>query len=157
MTLNEPLLQKLSEWRPEGSGRQLLAVSDPASGWTASVTAERVDATGCLVWELALRRDRAGTDLAAWAKRAASRVTGLVEPLKVVEVDPARGEALLRSDEPSTRADQLFYYEAILNRAGSATVRRYQASHQLGSHRQQHAFSLTHEVLAKLAADLTEK
>jgi hypothetical protein len=69
-------------------------------------------------------------------------------------VDAGRGEALLRSQQPTSRAEQLHYYEVLLQAAGKATVRRYQASHQLGEHRKQTAFALTHEALAKLAEDL---
>ena len=36
MTLDEMLLQKLAEWRPD-SGRQTLTVAHPETGWTAAV------------------------------------------------------------------------------------------------------------------------
>jgi hypothetical protein len=72
----------------------------------------------------------------------------------VVEVDPLRLEAQLRSQNPIARDGQEFYYEVLLRAAGTAGVRRYQAASP-GHPRQQVLFPLTHEVLAKLAGDLT--
>ncbi|MCC6419386.1 MAG: hypothetical protein IT429_14215 [Gemmataceae bacterium] len=157
MTLANTVLARLSEWRPP-QGRQTLAVTDPASGWTAALTADRADVVGCLVWEIALRRDAASADgpqdLRAWAEGAAARVTGLLEPLAVHEVDSGRNEALLRSTGPSRRSDQLFYYEVLLRGTTAAVVRRYQASPQSIERRQQVAFALTHEALAQFVANL---
>jgi hypothetical protein len=157
MTLESKLLQKVSNWKLAGSQRQNLTVADEAGGWTATITAERCDELSCLAWELSLQRNTtaAAMDLRAWADRAVSRVTGLLEPLKVVEVDSARQEAQLRSQAPTQRDDQRFYYEVLLKGAGLATVRRFRASQPAGPHREQVCFALTHEVLAKLAADLT--
>ena len=92
-------------------------------------------------------------DLKTRAERLAGRATGLMEPLRLIEVDAGRNVALLRSAAPQQRGDDLFYYEVLLQEGG-AGVRRYQASTQGGA-RQQVAFPLTHEALAKLAADLT--
>ena len=155
--LNETLLQKLSDWRPAGSGRHVLGTTDEQSGWSASVNADRCDSMGCLVWEFSLSRKAvlAGATLRGWADSAARRVISLVDVLKVIEVDEGRGEALLRSEQPSQRGDFVLYYEVHLRGTTAATVRRYQAKHQPGSHREQIAFALTHEALAKLAADLT--
>jgi hypothetical protein len=158
MTLAETVLRKLAEWRPAGSGRHVVAVPDAGSGWAVSVTADRCDALGCLVWELDVRRTGLGSSgaaaLEARAKRVAQRVTGLLETLKVVEVDAERNEALLRSTEPSPRGDRVAYYEALLQGTGRAVVRRFEAPREPGDRREQVAFALTHEVLAKLAADL---
>jgi hypothetical protein len=156
MTLENMLLAKLAEWHPP-SGRHTLTAADEAAGWAASVTADRCDVLGCLVWELAVRRTAdapAGETLAGWAGRAAARVTGLLEALKVHEIDAERREGLLRSVAPSKRGEQLFYYEVLLHGTAAGTVRRYQAAHD-GGRRQQVAFALTHETLARLAADLT--
>src|SRR5262249_22519771 len=95
----------------------------------------------------------AGNSLSAWAERVAGRVTGLLEPLKVVEVDAERGEALLRSDQPTQRGEKLFYYEVLLQNTTAASVRRYRALPGNGR-REQVAFALTKEALAKFVADL---
>jgi hypothetical protein len=81
-------------------------------------------------------------------------VTGLLEPLRLLEVDAGHGVALLRSGTPSQWGDGLFYYEVLLQNDGTTTVRRYQAPTQDEPRRQQTEFSLTHEALAKLVRDL---
>lgn len=43
MTLAETLRQKLAEWQP-GDGRHELSVSDPGTGWNASLTSDHADA-----------------------------------------------------------------------------------------------------------------
>jgi hypothetical protein len=133
----------------------VLAASN--AGWTVSVTADRCDGMGCLVWELAFARKgapAADARLTSWAEGVAKRVKSLAEPLKVIEVDTVRNEALLRSQEPSQRGEHVLYYEVLLRGTQSATLRRYQAQHTAGSHRQQVGFVLTHEALAKLAEDV---
>jgi len=155
MTLNEAILAKLADWRP--NGRQSLLIPDSGTGWTVSVTADRSDELGCLLWETTTRRSAGPREvpLRAWADRVAQRVTGLLEPLAVVEVDVQRDEAILRSDEPARRGDDLFYYEVALKGAGEAAVRRYHSSSQPGTRREQVPFALTHESLAKLLGDVT--
>ncbi|MBL8795658.1 MAG: hypothetical protein JNM56_17265 [Planctomycetia bacterium] len=152
MTPSEVLLRKLSDWQP-GAGRHILTAADEQAGWSIGLTTERADTTGCQVWELTVRR-AAPADLSAWAASLALRATGLLEPLGVHEVDAGRGEALLRSRQPTARGEQLHYYEVLLQSTGQTAIRRYQASHELGQHRKQVAFALTHEALAKLAEDL---
>ena len=158
MTLDEIVLQKLAEWRPPREGRHTLAVPDEQRGWVVRLTAERHDDLGCALWEMTMERGPAPADAAAsvgsWAERIAGRVTGLLEPLTVLEIDTARNEALLRSVEPRRRKDDLYYYEILLKGTRQALVRRYRASHQ-GNRREQILFALTHEAVAKLAADLT--
>jgi hypothetical protein len=154
MNLEETLLQKLAEWRFDND-RQTLTVAHPESGWTTAVVADCGDRVGCRVWELNLTRPEtpSSADLKTRAERLAGRATGLMEPLRLIEVDAQGDTALLRSAAPQKRGDDLFYYEVLLRSAG-AGVRRYQASTTSGT-RQQIAFPLTHEALAKLGADLT--
>jgi hypothetical protein len=158
MSLAATVQAKLADWRPS-DGRQTLHFTDEPTGWAVSLTADRSDELGCKLWEMSVRRGSAkpldGAQLQAWADRVAGRATGLMEPLKVVEVDPLRGEALLRSDEPSQKSEQLFYYEVLLKNMGDATVRRYQASHLPATKREQVGYALTHEAVGKLVGDLT--
>lgn len=156
MTLTESLLPKLSEWRPAGAGRHSLAAAVPEAGWTVTLAADKADSLSCLVWELALARTGEapeGFALKAWAEGVAKRATGLLEPLRVLEVDEARGEALLRSESPAQKGAAVAYYEVRLFGTGRAVVRRFQGSRTAGG-REQVAFALTHEVLAKLAGDI---
>src|SRR5437763_1357816 len=50
--------------------------------------------------------DVCSSDL-AWAEGIVSRVGGLMEDLKVYEIDPVANEAVLRSDAPNARGDKL--------------------------------------------------
>lgn len=153
MTLTETLLPKLSEWRPAGAGRHTW--SDTVAGWTVHLAADKTDSLSCLVWELSLTRvgdAPAGLTNASWAAAIAKRVTGLMEPVKVHEVDVTRDEALLRSTAPARRGEALAYYEILLHGVRKAVVRRYTAGAVPG--RGQVAFALTHEVLAKLVGDI---
>jgi hypothetical protein len=156
MSLDELLLQKLAKWRPD-SERQTLEVADEAGVWSAAVTPECVDGIGCRLWELSLRRSAATpiVDLPARAEQISKRVTGLLEPLRLVEVDQVRKVALLRSEQPSQRGEDRFYYELLVEGNGGSTVCRFQAPHGDQPRRTQIAFTLTHEALAKLVGDLT--
>jgi hypothetical protein len=161
MTLAETVLQKVAEWRPAGDKRQALLIPDGGSGWAVEVQADRCDELGCRVWELTLRRNRkteiVSDALQAWADRAARQVTGLLEALRVVEVDPLRNEALLRSATPTCRGDMVSYFEVLLRGTKSATLRRFRAYEEPGHCREQIAFPLTHESLAKVVTDLTQE
>ncbi|MBI1913742.1 MAG: hypothetical protein HYS12_03150 [Planctomycetes bacterium] len=154
MTLDELLLQKLAEWRPD-KGRQTLDVADAGSGWKAALATDCSDQVGCRVWELSLRHDKSSADLRAWADRVAARTTGLLESLKLLELDSAQDTALLRSQAPARRGEALYYYEVLLHGRGEARVRRYQATRNGTKGREQIPFALTHEALAKLVHDLT--
>jgi hypothetical protein len=159
MTLSETVLQKVAEWRVPGNKRQTLSIPDEGSGWVVEIQAERNDELGCRVWELGLRRTNRSQPtkqdtLQARADRAAARVTGLVETLKVVEVDKVRNEALVRSGKPSARGKSVSYFEVLLRGTSEAWVRRYKGHHESGHRREQISFPLTHEALAQVVADL---
>jgi hypothetical protein len=156
MTLDDTVLQKLAEWRPAGEGRSSLTIPDEGTGWAVTLTADRCDDLGCRLWEVQLRRTREagpGATLHGWANRVAEEVTGLLEPLRVVEIDTRRNEAQLRSDEPTQRKDTLFYYEVLLRGTKEADLRRYHAP-TAGGRREQVTFTLTHEALAGFVEDL---
>lgn len=149
------ILEKLANWRPD-NGRDTLEASD--DGWNVAVTADCVDVVGCRLWELSLRRtaEAAAVDVKTRAEQICDRVTGLMEPLCLVEVDAPRHTALLRSEQPGQVGDERFYYEVLLNGDGGSVLRRYQTPRQGQPRRQQVAFTLTHEALGKLVGDLTQ-
>lgn len=156
MTLTESLLPKLSDWLPAGAGRHSWSESFPSEGWTVGITADKADSLSCLVWELALARTAdapAGLSLKSWATSIAERVSGLMEPLTIYEVDETRNEAILRSEVPSRKGEALAYYEVRLMGLSLATVRRF-ASVRTAPGRTQVSFAITHESLAKLAGDI---
>ena len=156
MTLENLLPQKLADWRPDSTSDRL-TVDDPAGGWRATVRADVVETVGCRLREVSVARLAPLANpapLADRAERLASRVTGLLEPLRVVEVDAQQDVAQLRSDSPAVKGEGLAYYEVTLHGHGAAQVSRYEATHH-GGKRRQVPFTLTHEALGKLVRDLT--
>jgi hypothetical protein len=156
MTIAEKLLPKLSEWQPAGAGRHSWSTDLPGAGWNLHLAADRADSLSCLVWELTLTRTGnapAGLTLNSWAEGIVSRVGGLMEDLKIYEIDPLANEAVLRSDSPSSRGAKLSYYEVKLHGSNRAVVRRFAAG-KAKPGRDQVAFALTHEVLAHLVEDI---
>ena len=160
MTLANILRRKLSDTpsagEPAPGARHELSVADDTSGWTVYLTADRRDRWTTVAWELALRRGTPQGDVASWAQRIAERTGGLLETLRVVEVDAANDRALVRSALPSEEEGKLFYYEVLLHGTTSALVRRFEGVHGSGK-RQQISFALTNEVLTRLVGSLTEE
>jgi len=157
MTLENTVLEKLADWRP-AAGRHQLFIPDTGAGWTVTLTTDRCDELGCLLWELALQRTNTTPEqvnLHGWAERVAARATGLLETLKVLEIDTERQEALLRSAVPTIRGERRLYYDVVLKNTTEALFRRFQGTSTVGAARTQVAFAMTHEALARLVQDLT--
>jgi hypothetical protein len=159
MTLRSTVLKKLAEKSSLSNRRSTLSIPDEGSGWSVGITSDRRDEIGCIVWEFGLRftGDSSGCtsdSLSDRAQQVAARVSGLLEPLQVIEIDRGRDQALLRSAPPSVQGDRVAYYEAILTGGKAATFRRYLASVSGAPHREQTSFTLTNEVLAKLISDV---
>ncbi len=94
-----------------------------------------------------------GADLRAWGDRLATRLTYLMEPLVVLEVDAEAGSAELRSESPTTRGDVRSFYEVRLARDRSLRLGRVSfdtATRQ----RRPAACQLTGEMLERLTDDL---
>jgi len=160
MTLDEPLLARLADWRPAGVGPHTFQNALTSPAWTLALTADRAETLGCLATELSVWRkpEERPVDAAAltqWAVRTVQRVTGLLEPLKLIEVDVTRAEALLRSERPAVHGDAVEYYGLLLRGEHTATLRRFRAPRTGAGKRKAVPFALTHEAVAKLAADLT--
>ncbi len=148
MTLAEKLLRELSDWRP--AGRETLAVRTPDAG--VAVVADVNTELGAKLWDVTV--DRAapdGVSMRGWAESIAARSSGLMERLRLLEVDDGRSETLLRSDRPTAKGDEKAYYEIVLAGTTNATVRRYRAAE---GKREQVPFALTHEALVKLVDDI---
>jgi hypothetical protein len=158
MTLAETLLPKLADWQPAGEGRHTVAIALPAHGWSVQLSAERVDTVGCRLTDVdAARTNPLPEDAAvleAQVRKAAGRVTGLLEPLRLVEIDRGHHVALLRSDAPANKGDTVAYYEVRFQGRNRMTLARFQATKGSPAHRKQVPFALTHEALAKVVDDL---
>jgi hypothetical protein len=153
MSLDALLLEKLANWRST-SGRATLEAS--GDGYNAAVAVECVDTVGCRLWEISLRPavSMSTVELKPRAEQLCQRVTGLMEPLSLVEIDTLSNAALMRSEQPGQLGENRFYYEVLLHGDGSSVVRRYRTPQADQPRRQQVAFTLTHEALAKLVRDL---
>jgi hypothetical protein len=88
-----------------------------------------------------------------WGTRLAGRITYLMEPLKVLEIDSGGGEVQIRSQSPTTRDTERGYYEMRLFRQGMLRMQRftYDAKAQK---RRESPCQLTREVLERLADDI---
>src|SRR5262249_52418780 len=146
MTLDELLLQKLAEWRPD-KGRHSLNLRDEASGWKVTLAADCSDQVGCRVWELSLRRDKNNNDLRAWANSLRRRPTARHGALIYLGHDPPQAAALQAAPARARRGETLHYYEILLHGRGEVQVRRYQATRDGTKRREQIAFALTHEAV----------
>jgi hypothetical protein len=153
----QKLLQKLSDWRPADAGRHSWQHQLADEGWTVALTVDRVDTLGILLWDITLRRITPTTvtanDFQARIAPGIARATGLLEPLTVHEVDTTQMVALARSTADAMHGEQKRYYEVRFDGLNTIAVRRYQVS--ATGKREQVAFALTQEALAKLVGDLT--
>ncbi len=128
----------------DGSGRLSLHLSALDSVGVAFATLEYVNTS---------RSEWTTEALRGWGERLAGRVTYLMEPLKVFEVDSDGGEVQLRSQSPTARAEQRGYYEIRLFQQGSLRMVRL-AFDEATRQRRTVPCQLTREVLERLADDI---
>jgi hypothetical protein len=91
--------------------------------------------------------------LKAWGDRLVPRLTYLMEPLVVLEVDPVGGEVELRSQVPTSRNGLRSYYEVRLDRRGALRIARI-AYEEATRERRTVACQMTREAVERLADDL---
>jgi hypothetical protein len=153
MTLENTLRKKLTEPPPENGGPVVIS----HQGWNVSLRPESSDAIGTSLRELSVEREGAAPagDVRAWGERISRKVTGLLEPLAVHEVDTPRQVAILRSATPTPQDPGLHYTEVELHGTAKATVRRFRGFQDVGHPREPIPFTLTHEGLGKMIGDLT--
>jgi hypothetical protein len=158
MTLENMLRTKLAEHSydledPSGSSRNTIR----HDGWKVVFRPESRDVLGCSLQDVNLERvsGQAAGDTRTWAERVCRKVTGLLEPLKVVEIDAGNQVALLRSAEPTPNDSGLDYHEVELHGTAHAVVRRYRGFHEAGKKREQIPFTVTYEALAQLVRGIT--
>jgi hypothetical protein len=156
MTPASTFLNTLSELKPTGTFPQRVLVRDAAALATVEIDMNQHDALACQMTMLRVTPDVAVTaPLKDRAALIAGRVTGLMEKLHVIEVDDARGEALLRSDVPTAQDKNRYYYEVLLQRNGVATLQRFQGS-IVKSERKNVPYTVTREAISKLVGDLVK-
>ncbi len=91
--------------------------------------------------------------LKSWADRLVARLTYLMEPLVVLEVDAEGGQAELRSHTPSQRDGRRTYYELRLDRNAALRLGRFTFD-ETSRRREPVTCQLTREALERLADDL---
>ena len=79
------------------------------------------------------------------------RLTYLLEPISLLEVDAESVSIQMRSSPPQVGDDGRSYYELLVRRGGEVTLRRYHTA--AGQPRQIVPANVTREVLARLADD----
>jgi len=146
---------------PEKTLRQQLSKKEPGGfpvllgDWTVNLVADQCDSLSCALKELTLdRATPVREELEGWATRIAATATGLMEPLRLIEVDRPLGKAVLRSAAPVHEDGKALYYELVLELTSRsrATLHRY-AGQEAGK-REGVAFVLTHEGIVKLVQDI---
>lgn len=101
------------------------------------------------------RTDWSSEALNAWGDRLAKRVTYLLEPLKVLEIDAGGGEVQVRSQAPTTRGEHRGFYEVRLFKQGVLRMDRF-AFHEVTRQRSKTSCQFTREVLERLADDIAQ-
>ena len=153
MTLENMLRKKLAEAPVAGSAGAVL----PYDGWNVILRPDAQDTLSCSLWDVIMERPAWGRDgdPRAWAEQICRKATGLLEPLKLVEIDAGKRIALLRSAEPTPRDPGLEYHEVELHGTNRATVRRFRGFQEAGRKREQIPFTVTYEALAQLVRGIT--
>jgi hypothetical protein len=132
-----------------------VTVEDGPNRLTLSLTA--LDTVGVAFDSLEFlatdRTDWSSDALRAWGDRLAARVTYLLEPLKVIEIDAGGGEVQIRSQAPTARAQQRGFYEVRLFKQGALRMERY-VYNDATRERQHTPCQLTREVVERLADDI---
>jgi hypothetical protein len=155
MTLSRKIAAALDETTRAHNLPCLVTAEDGPNRITLDVAA--LDAVGvafdALEFATTDRADWSSPSLAAWGDRLAKRVTYLMEPLRVLEVDAGGGEVQIRSASATPRAETRSYYEVRLNRQGTCRLERY-AYDESNRRRHRIACHLTREVVERLADDI---
>ena len=147
MSLAHPLNQSLND--PALAAEP--TVTATAGPWQATASTNHRDRIGAELTELAVARATPGPGtVRAWADQFANQSRGLPDPVKLLEVDPSRDEAILRST-PNKTERRVDYYEVKMQGTSKASVKRYAAT---DGKRESIPFTITHEGLGRLVDDL---
>jgi hypothetical protein len=118
MTLENTLQKKLGE-RYHLDDQEAKTSRSPLehNGWTVTFNTETREALSASLWDVTFQRDaqQDDGDPRTWAERISRSVTGLLEPLKLMEVDAGQNIALLRSAAPTPNDPGLDYHEIELH------------------------------------------
>ncbi len=142
------------QWKQlQSQGRGTLRVPLPNGEIVADLPT--VHAIGCECRSLTVTsRSLAGataSQLTSVGQQLASRLTYLLEPLRVIELDDQSRVLQMRSVPPTQSGNERFYYEVLVKAGGQIEVARYATSP--GQTRQRVPATFTREVFTRLVRD----
>lgn len=154
MNLKVQLSAALGALPPLSSGHEVVDLSDAGKRLVCELSA--LDAVGCAFDRLCVSTDRLAQTTVEQLKKISAdlsrRLTYLLEPVALLEVDADRCSLQMRSSPPHKDDDGTRYYELLVERGGQVSLCRYQK--QPGQPRQRVSAHVTREVLLRLADDL---
>jgi hypothetical protein len=155
MTLSRKIADAVESLPPGGSLPSLIEAEAGSSRLALNLTTH--GAVGLafdgLDYAVTDRTELSAETLRSWGSRLAARLTYLMEPLVLLEVDAQAGEAALRSQTPTPRGDRRSFYEVRLRRDASLHLQRV-AFDETTRLRQVVPCQMTREVLERLTDDL---
>jgi len=105
-----------------------------------------------LTYATTTRSDWDTPALTRWAHALTQRITYLMEPLRILEIDTEDRHIELRSPQPTQRQGGRFYYQALLDHSGLLTLKRFRFD-EADRKRDQVPMQLTRETLERLMED----
>jgi hypothetical protein len=154
MSLKEAFCAALGSTPLFTVGREQVAADDGPDAVRCELSA--LDQLACGVAELEFRTSRWGDGDATRARQVAlalaARLTYLLEPVRLIEVDAEQQTAQVRSSPPQREEGRAAYYELLVSGGRRISLVRYEKT-ATGA-RQRVAAQLTREVVLRLVADL---
>lgn len=155
--LAEQITGSLSQLRGFASESSKTVAWSAEGGPTVEVDFTAVESLGCAFRELRVNatelRDKPFEDLKTRAEQICRRVTYLLEPIGLLELDPESQVVLVRSTPPAKNGAETAYYELRISAPSNLTLRRYTRSGHDGAP-QFCDIQVTREALLKLVDDL---
>lgn len=153
MNLKDQLRDALAALPPFAAGREVVELADGPRRLRCELGG--LDTLGCSVEQLAVAADRLSAASVDQLRNISSeltrKLTYLLEPVALLEVDADRCSVQMRSSPPQKDDDGTRYYELLVERGGQVSLCRYQK--QPGQPRCRVPAQLTREVLLRLAGD----
>lgn len=157
MSLQEQITGSLSQLKGFAWEAPQTVACSADGGPAVEVDFTAVESLGCAFRELRVSseefRGKPFEDLKTWAEQICRRVTYLLEPMGILELDPQSQVVLVRSTPPAKSGAETAYYEMRISAPGSLNLRRCTRTGHEGAP-QICDIQVTREVLLKLIDDL---
>ncbi len=153
MSWKNQVSQSLAALAPPVTGQTVLRVADDRRELEAELSA--IDRLACAFdtfrVTIAAMATAETAQLKEHAGKLAAKLSYLLEPIGLIEVDADRCVVQLRSIPPQRDEDRIAYYELLAERGGTFSLRRYEVFS--GQPRQPVPAEVTREVFLRLADD----